>query len=305
MTNEISLSRRGFLRASGMAAMGAGAVALVGCGPSSASTGDAGSSAEAGSSAAASSTFGESGKLRVGMEVAYPPYNWQVSEESEYTMPVDGQSGAYADGYDVVVAKKVAEAFDLEPVAVKLAWSGLIEALTSGQIDCIIAGMTATDERKESIDFSDPYFVGHYGLLVQSGSPYENATSLEDFSGASVLGQKDTLLDTVIDEIPGVNHRTPVDSVPSQLSQLNQGAVDAITYNTENVKGLLAANPNLVAVQFNGDYTLFPDEVPVNVGIAKGQDDVLAKINDVVNAIPEDEMQSEWDAVIERQPASA
>ncbi len=147
-------------------------------------------------------------KIRIGMEAAYAPYNWQVSEASEYTIPIDNVQGAYADGYDVQIAKIVCKALGGEPVAVKQSFSGLIDSLNNGQIDLIIAGMSATPEREESVGFSDPYFIGYFGLFVKEGSPYQNATKLSDFSGATVLGQKDTMLDTVIDEIPGVVHKT-------------------------------------------------------------------------------------------------
>ena len=147
-------------------------------------------------------------KIRIGMEAAYAPYNWQVSEASEYTIPIDNVQGAYADGYDVQIAKIVCKALGGEPVAVKQSFSGLIDSLNNGQIDLIIAGMSATPEREESVGFSDPYFIGYFGLFVKEGSPYQNATKLSVFSGATVLGQKDTMLDTVIDEIPGVCTRT-------------------------------------------------------------------------------------------------
>ena len=117
-----------------------------------------------------------------------------------------------------------------------------------------------------------------------------------------MLGQRDTLLDDVIDEIDGVNHLTPVDSVPAQLSNLNQGTCDAITYDVENAKGLLAANPDLAQVEFDGNPILFSEDAPINAGIAKGHDDVLAKINDAINAVPQDERQAYWDAVQERLP---
>lgn len=297
------VSRRGFLKLSGISAFSvAGLTVLTACGPSTDTSDD--TSTSAATTSASSSDFGSDGKMRVGMEVAYPPYNWQVSEESEFTIPVEGQDDAFADGFDVVVAKKVAAEFDLEPVASKLAWSGLIEALTAGQIDCIIAGMTPTPEREESIDFSDPYFTGTYGLLVRKDGNFTEATSLDDFAGAAVLGQKDTLLDEAIDEIPDVNHLSPVDSVPAQLSHLNNGACDAITYNVENREGLLAANPDLMAIQTeDGDYTLFSVEAPCNVGLPKGKDEVLDRINDVLAAYPDDERQEDWNAVLERQPA--
>lgn len=90
------------------------------------------------------------------MEAAYAPYNWQVSEASKYTIPIDNVQGAYADGYDVQIAKIVCKALGGEPVAVKQGFSGLIDSLNNGQIDLIIAGMSATPEREESVGFSDP-----------------------------------------------------------------------------------------------------------------------------------------------------
>lgn len=55
-------------------------------------------------------------KIRIGMEAAYAPYNWQVSEASEYTIPIDNVQGAYADGYDVQIAKIVCKALGGEPL---------------------------------------------------------------------------------------------------------------------------------------------------------------------------------------------
>lgn len=296
-----ALSRRKFLQLSGLSAVVVSGAALVGCGPAKdQQAGSASTAAATGSAEGAS--FGSDGKLRVGMEVAYPPYNWQTDKETANTIPVDGLNGAYADGYDIIFAQKIAKELNLEPVAVKMSFSGLVAALTSGQIDVICGGMTATDERRQSIDFSDPYWEGHYGLLVRKDSKYANATSLKDFAGAAVLGQKDTLLDDVIDEIEGVNHLTPVDSVPSQLSQVNQGACDAITFDVENEAGLLEANPDLVAVQVNGSKVLFKETAPINVGIAKGHDDVLATINKVIASVPQDEREQDWQEVNERQP---
>lgn len=108
-------------------------------------------------------------KIRIGMEAAYAPYNWQVSEASEYTIPIDNVQGAYADGYDVQIAKIVCKALGGEPVAVKQSFSGLIDSLNNGQIDLIIAGMSATPEREESVGFSDPYFIGYFWPVRKRG----------------------------------------------------------------------------------------------------------------------------------------
>ena len=301
MSNLVgSISRRTFLRLSGAAAATFG---LAACGPAAPQSTDA--QTDAGSSAnnaGASKGFASEGVLRVGMEAAYAPYNWQVTkEDAQYTIPIENVSGAFADGYDVQIAKAVAKGMDLNPVAVKLEWDGLIEALNNGQIDVIIAGMTATPERKESIDFTEPYYVGTYGLMVKADSKYANATSIQDFSDAAVLGQKDTLLDTVIDEIKGVNHLSPVPTVPDQISNLLAGSCDAITFDVGNIASITDAHPELVGIIFE-EGKGFSEEVPVNIGISKGNDDIVKQMNDILAGISEEDRQAIWAAAVERQP---
>lgn len=301
MSNLVgSISRRTFLRLSGAAAATFG---LAACGPAAPQSTDA--QADAGSSAnnaGASKGFASEGVLRVGMEAAYAPYNWQVTkEDAQYTIPIENVSGAFADGYDVQIAKAVAKGMDLNPVAVKLEWDGLIEALNNGQIDVIIAGMTATPERKESIDFTEPYYVGTYGLMVKADSKYASATSIQDFSDAAVLGQKDTLLDTVIDEIKGVNHLSPVPTVPDQISNLLAGSCDAITFDVGNIASITDAHPELVGIIFE-EGKGFSEEVPVNIGISKGNDDIVKQMNDILAGISEEDRQAIWAAAVERQP---
>ncbi len=82
--------------------------------------------------------------LRVGMECNYAPYNWTQAEPGEHTVPLS--AGGYADGYDVQVARYLAEKLGMELEIVKTEWDGLIPALTSGagKIDAIIAGMSPT-----------------------------------------------------------------------------------------------------------------------------------------------------------------
>ena len=110
--------------------------------------------------------------IRVGMECAYAPNNWQEDTQSEYNVPIENLPGFYADGNDVQIARHIADELGAELVIVKLAWSGLIEALNAGQIDMIIAGMADTAERRASINFSDPYKLTEYGLMVSGDSPY-------------------------------------------------------------------------------------------------------------------------------------
>ena len=243
------------------------------------------------------------GQLRVGMECAYAPSNWQESEASDTNVPVENVPGAYAEGYDVQIARIVADALGLELVIVKMDWDGLIPALNAGQIDCIIAGMMDTAQRREAINFSDPYKETIYAMMVNAGSAYENATSIQDFSGASVLGQRDTALDTVIDQIEGVNHLTAVASVPDMVARLQQGACDAIVINLESASVYTETNPDFVVIEFEGDNGF---ELPAKgscVVVRKSDDALLALVNEALAGIDSETRLAMWDTAVANAPA--
>lgn len=247
-------------------------------------------------------TTNESNEFRVGMECAYAPNNWQESEATDSNVPVENVAGTYAEGYDVQIAKAIAEGLGKELVIVKLSWDGLIDALNQGQIDAIIAGMMDTAERRESINFSEPYRETTYGLMVLADSPYLNATSIQDFSGAAVLGQQGTALDDVIEQIEGVDHLSPVGSVPDMISRLQQGTCDAIVINVENAQGYLASNPNFRLVTFDeGSGFTLPAKGSC-VGLRKSDNELLDQINTILSGIDDDARAAMWQAAVDGQP---
>ena len=191
-------SRREFIKLSGMTALSVGGMMfLAGCGPAPQ---DAGEDSSA-STDASGVQLGDGRTLRVGMEAAYAPYNWQVSEESEFTIPIENVSGAYADGYDVQVAKIIAAGLDMEPVAVKLEFGSLIDALNNGQIDIVCAGMSVTPEREAAAAFSDSYVDDDIVMICKNDSAYAGATTFADLADASILGQAATMYDDVIAQV--------------------------------------------------------------------------------------------------------
>ena len=243
------------------------------------------------------------GQLRVGMECAYAPNNWQESEASDTNVPIENVPGAYAEGYDVQWARIIADYLGLELVIVKMDWDGLIPALNEGQIDAIIAGMMDTAARREAINFSTPYHATEYGMMVNAGSPFENAKTIQDFKGASVLGQKDTALDTVIDQINGVEHLTAVSSIPDMIARLQQGACDAITVNVENAPAYMAANPSFVLITFaEGDGFELPAKGSC-VGIRYDDNDLVALVNEALAGVEQAQRDEMWNTAAEKAPA--
>lgn len=234
------------------------------------------------------------------MEADYPPYNWETDVEDDLTIPLEGTEESFANGCDVQIAKEVAACLGLTSVAVKHERSESIDALVAGEIDVIVAGMTALPEREVLIDFTDPYYIGTYGLMVRSGSDFEGATSIADFKGAEVLGQEDTLLDEVIDEMEGVVHLEPVDSVPKQVECLLNGTCDAITFDVGNIDILCHQHPELAGIVFD-EGAGFSEEVPVNIGVAKGRRETVKEINAVLAGIDEGRCQGLWSQMVMAQ----
>ena len=128
--------------------------------------------------------------LRVGMECNYAPYNWTQSDASDNAVAI--AAGGYADGYDVRIAKIIAEKLGMDLEIVKTEWDGLTPALLSGNIDVIIAGMSPTAERRMTIDFTDAYYETELTVVVRKDSAFAAAKSLSDFAGAKITGQMST-----------------------------------------------------------------------------------------------------------------
>lgn len=290
-------SRRDFLKLSGMTTLSVGGLMLLaGCGP--APQDDGGDAAADGD---ATAHLGDGKTLRVGMEAAYAPYNWQVSEESDFTVPIENVDGAYADGYDVQVAKIIAEGLDMDAVAVKLEFGSLIDALNNGQVDIVCAGMSVTPERESAAAFSDSYVDDDIIMIVKKDSSFAGATTFADLAGASVLGQAATMFDDVIDQIPDVNHMTPAETVPMVVENLVNGTCDVITYSKLSAPKLLEVYPDFIQLEMTDAFT--DSVMPDNAAIAKGQDAVLDAINEIIAGITEDDRQSMWNDCMDRQLA--
>jgi putative lysine transport system substrate-binding protein len=117
---------------------------------------------------APAATSGGNGTFKVGLEAGYAPFNWTQMDNSNGGVKISG-SAEFAGGYDVEIAKKIAAGLGKELVIVKTEWDGLVPALTSGKIDAIIAGMSPTAERKQTIDFSNIYYKSDLVMVVKAG----------------------------------------------------------------------------------------------------------------------------------------
>jgi putative lysine transport system substrate-binding protein len=240
--------------------------------------------------------------FKVGLEAGYAPFNWTQLEGTNGAVKIQGSS-EYAGGYDVEIAKIIADGLGKELVIVKTKWEGLIPALTSGKIDAIIAGMSPTAERKDAIDFTDNYYQSNLVMVIKKGGAYENATSIQDFSGAKITAQLNTFHYTVIDQIEGVLKQTAMDNFPAMRVALESGAIDG--YVSERPEGVsaTAANSGFAMVEFQDGFVTSPDDTAIAVGVKKNSE-LTAKINEILSGISEDERIGIMDTAIANQPVA-
>jgi len=251
---------------------------------------------------AKSQAANDAGTFKIGLECAYAPFNWTQMDSSNGAVKIDG-SEEYAGGYDIEIAKKIADGLGKKLVVVKTEWDGLVPALTSGKIDAIIAGMSPTAKRKETIDFTDNYYKSNLVMVVKKGGKYDNAASIQDFSGAKITAQLNTFHYSVIEQIKGVQKKTAMDNFPAMRVALQSGVIDG--YVSERPEGVSAssANPDFKMVEFKDGFVTSQDDTSIAVGVAKGSDLTL-KINKILSTISEQQQKTIMDTAIKNQPAA-
>ena len=226
---------------------------------------------------------GYSDDIKVGMECGYAPFNWFQNDAKNGAVKVDG---GYCGGYDVEIAKVIAKKLNKNLVIVKTKWEALLgPALTSGKVDLVIAGMSATPERRQSLTFSKPYYESDLVVVVKKNGKYANAKSINDFTGAKITGQLNTLHYDVIDQMKGVQKQTAMESFPAMIVALNSGKIDGYISERPGAMAAQFSNPNLKFISFdkNTGFKYDTEEVNVAIGMKLGNTELEEKINKILD----------------------
>lgn len=268
--------------------------ALVGCGSSSAS-------------AATAETTGADGRetLRVAMSANYAPFDWLQEDDSNGAVLTS--NGSYMNGYDVLIAKKVAEELDMDLEITQIDWDGLIMSISSDMVDCAIAGMSITSERAQSVDFTDPYYSADIVLVVDQNSTYASATSLADLAGATLTSSMNTVWYDVLDQVIGATKAPALENFAAMISAVNAGTIDGFTCDTPSAMSLISTNPNLKIVEFadGQGFQVSNEETDLGIACKKGNTELVEKINAVLAGLSQEDRDALMDQAVAAQPASA
>jgi len=254
----------------------------------------------------------EDGVLTVGMECAYAPYNWTQMDDSNGAVPIANVPGAYANGYDVMIAKKICEENGWKLEIVSSAWDSLTPAVQAKTMDANIAGQSMTADRMAEVDMAGPYYYATIVCVTTKDSQYASATSIADLAGGKCTSQSGTIwYDTCLSQIEGAELLAPAETAPNMIMQLETGTVDFICTDMPTAMGAVAKNPNLVILDFTknpeGDFQ-FASEAEraenVNLGISvlKGNDTLKNAIDGTLSKMTEADFNALMDQAIAVQP---
>ena len=210
----------------------------------------------------------DSGKLVVGTEAQYAPYEFKDLD-------------ANFVGCDMWLAQQIADSLGVQLEVVDMSFDGIIPAVQSGQVDLGIAAFTNTPERAKEIDFSNLYETSAQLLIVKTGNADVYSTK-ESLAGQKVGAQKGTIQSALPD---------------SELFELEKYPALALEVQNGNIAGLVvdqAVGESLVATSNGGlevsNFAFTAEEASFgkSVVIAKGNEDLVAAVNEVINKVTAD-----------------
>ena len=252
-------------------------------------------------------TTTSSNTLKVAMECGYAPYNWTQTTDANGAVRISG-STEYAYGYDVMMAKLIAEKLGKDLEIVKLDWDSLVPAVQSGTVDCVIAGQSITSDRLQMVDFTTPYYYASIVCLVDEGNKYESAQGVKDLKGATCTSQQNTVwYDVCLPQIENANILPAQESAPAMLVALSAGRVDLICTDMPTAQAALVAYPSFRLLDFTSssdNFVVSQEEINIGISVSKSNPELTAAINEVLATLTVDDFNAMMDEAISVQPLS-
>jgi polar amino acid transport system substrate-binding protein len=222
----------------------------------------------------------ESKKIVFASDVAYAPMEF-IDEDGEMV------------GFDIDLLAAMAEAGGFEYEIRNTAWSGIFAGLSNGAYDAIISSVTITEERKATMDFTDPYI--NAGQVIVSREDYTGEEGLSAFEGQAVGVQLGTTADVSVSEFEGIEKKA-YDTIPFAFQDLLNGAIEAVVVDSVVAAEYVSANPayegklKVVGEPFTEEF--------FGIAVSKGNQELLDLLNaalaDVIASGKRDELIEKW-----------
>ena len=234
----------------------------------------------------------EDGVLTVAMECNYAPYNWTQPDDSNGAVPIKDTDGEYANGYDVMMAKKLCEANGWELEIVRLDWDSLVPAVQAGTVDCVIAGQSMTAERAEMVDFAGPYLYASIVCLTKADSALASAAGISEMAGTCTSQIGTIWYDTCLPQIEGAQIQSAAESAPAMLMALETGTVDFVCTDMPTAQGAVVVYPDMVILDFSASedgFEVSDEDINIGISVMKGNTVLKDALDAVLSTMTADD----------------
>lgn len=205
------------------------------------------------------------GKLYVGTNAEFPPFEYLDKGE--------------VVGFDIDLVKAIGKKLDMEIVIKDMAFDGLIPALETNKIDIVIAGMTASDERKIAVNFSNPYYTANQVIILNDNN--NDIKTFDDLNGKLVGVMLGFTGDVVVSEMKDVKSKK-YNASYAAIMELQNNKIDAVVLDSETALNYVKNNKGLKLAETSGE----PEEYAI--AISKKNSELLNKINTALDELKKD-----------------
>lgn len=247
----------------------------------------------------------EDGVLTVGMECAYAPYNWTQLDDSNGAVPIVNNPGSYANGYDVMIAQRLCDAYGWELEVMAIEWDGLNAALASGTVDMVIAGQSMTAVRMAQVDMAGPYFYASIVCVTKAGSEQAAATGISKLTGTCTAQTGTVWYDTCLPQISGAQMMPQAETAPAMVMAVESGTVDFICTDMPTAMAACATYPDLTILDFTGtedNFQVSEEEINIGLSVRQGNSQLQECANTVLGDMSVEDFNALMNQAISVQP---
>ncbi|KQB52900.1 amino acid ABC transporter [Pseudomonas endophytica] len=209
-------------------------------------------------------------KYKVGIEGAYPPFN-------------NKNASGQVVGFDYDIAMALCAKMKAECEVVTSDWDGIIPALNAKKYDFIVSSLSITDERKQAVDFTDPYYSNKQQFVAKKGVDFK--TDIDSLKSKKLGTQRSTQAATWLEDNVG-DDISLYDTQENAYLDLSSGRVDGLLADKYAIYGWLKDDPAGKDYEFKGDPINEDDKV--GIALRKGDSNLRTKLNLALKEIKED-----------------
>jgi len=215
----------------------------------------------------------EKGEIVVGTSADFAPF--------EFHAMIDGKDTVV--GADIDMMNEIGKELGVNVKVTDMDFDAILAALEQGQVDVAVAGISATEERKQSFDFSENYFVPEQKILVKKDNVAE-LNSVDSLDGKKVGAQKGSIQETVVKDQLTDSQLVSLPKVPNLIVELQQGSIDALVLESAVADSYAAQNDDIVVADVELESS---DDDAYAIVLPKGSTELQEVLNEQIKAMQE------------------